>query len=155
MSTGLLDPGSAGKLKGKLMFGASQLWGKVGRAFLGPYLRDSTQRREFFKLDEALQISLRQWRKLIESGPPRPIELKKDRFSDVVVFTDGFTPDPRDCKKLPDRGGGVLFDRRLSLPLQFTAVVSKSVQKKWLVRKTQIDPVEMITTFNNPCSDHF
>ena len=34
LKTGLLDPGSAGKLKGKLMFGASQLWGKVGRAFL-------------------------------------------------------------------------------------------------------------------------
>ena len=34
LSSGLLDPGSAGKLKGKLMFGASQLWGKVGRAFL-------------------------------------------------------------------------------------------------------------------------
>ena len=30
----MLDPGTAGKLKGKLMFGASQLWGKVGRAFL-------------------------------------------------------------------------------------------------------------------------
>ena len=29
-----LDPGHAGKLKGKLMFAASQLWGKVGRAFL-------------------------------------------------------------------------------------------------------------------------
>ena len=33
LTTGLLDPGSAGKLKGKLMFGASQLWGKLGRAF--------------------------------------------------------------------------------------------------------------------------
>ena len=30
LKSGLLDPGSAGKLKGKLMFGASQLWGKVG-----------------------------------------------------------------------------------------------------------------------------
>ena len=29
-----LSPGQAGKLRGKLMFGASQLWGKVGRAFL-------------------------------------------------------------------------------------------------------------------------
>ena len=29
-----LDPGQAGKLKGKLMFAASQLWGKVGRAFM-------------------------------------------------------------------------------------------------------------------------
>ena len=29
-----LDPGHAGKLKGKLMFAASQLWGKTGRACL-------------------------------------------------------------------------------------------------------------------------
>ena len=34
LSSDVLDPGTAGKLKGKLMFGASQLWGKVGRAFL-------------------------------------------------------------------------------------------------------------------------
>ncbi|CAE7480102.1 unnamed protein product, partial [Symbiodinium sp. CCMP2456] len=33
LETGSLDPGTAGKLKGKLMYGASQLWGKVGRAF--------------------------------------------------------------------------------------------------------------------------
>ena len=32
--SGLLVLGHAGKLKGKLMFAASQLWGKVGRAFL-------------------------------------------------------------------------------------------------------------------------
>ena len=36
LSAGSLDPGTAGKLKGKLMFGASQLWGKVGRAFFRP-----------------------------------------------------------------------------------------------------------------------
>ena len=34
VKVGFLEPGRAGKLKGKLMFGASQLWGKVGRAFL-------------------------------------------------------------------------------------------------------------------------
>ena len=34
LQSGLLDPRLAGKLKGKLMFGASQLWGKVGGAFL-------------------------------------------------------------------------------------------------------------------------
>ena len=32
--SGFLEPGRAGKLNDKLMFGASQLWGKVGRAFL-------------------------------------------------------------------------------------------------------------------------
>ena len=34
LEAGFLEPGHAGKLKGKLMFAASQLWGKVGRAFL-------------------------------------------------------------------------------------------------------------------------
>ncbi|CAE7215607.1 unnamed protein product, partial [Symbiodinium sp. CCMP2456] len=45
LESGSLDPGLAGKLKGKLMFGASQLWGKVGRAFFRPlsqrqYMKD-------------------------------------------------------------------------------------------------------------------
>lgn len=34
LRSGCFDPRSAGTLKGKLMFGASQLQGKVGRAFL-------------------------------------------------------------------------------------------------------------------------
>ena len=73
----------------------------------------------------------------------------------MVVFTDAFTPDPCDSVKLPDRVGGVLFDRRLNQPLQFTSIVPKSDQKRWLTRKTQIVPVEMIaavltlTTFSD------
>ena len=67
LATGLLDPGSAGKLKGKLMFGASQLWGKLGRAFLRSiserqYARSSL---DGFKLDDALSFSLKHWRRLI------------------------------------------------------------------------------------------
>ena len=41
LKAGELDPGTAGKLKGKLMFGASQLWERsVGLSFL-PFLNDS------------------------------------------------------------------------------------------------------------------
>ena len=146
METGLLDPGSAGKLKGKLMFGASQLWGKLGRAFLRSiserqYARSS---QDGFKLDGPLFFSLRHWRKLISEGPPRPIETFASKRSDVVVFTDGFTPDPRKNEKLPDRVGGVIFDRRLENPIQFTEIIPKLFQKKWIPRKTQIVPVEMV-----------
>ena len=146
LETGLLDPGSAGKLKGKLMFGASQLWGKLGRAFLRSiserqYARSS---QDGFKLDGPLSFSLRHWRKLISAGPPRPIETFASKKSDVVVFTDGFTPDPRKNEKLPDRVGGVIFDRRLEQPIQFTEIIPKHVQKKWIPRKTQIVPVEMV-----------
>ena len=60
------------------MSGASQLWGKVGRAFL----RSISERQyarfpiaEQFALDQALKESLKQWLKLVSSGPPRPIHL--------------------------------------------------------------------------------
>eukprot|EP00971_Amphidinium_carterae_P021391 422068-Amphidinium_carterae.1 len=36
LSRDRLEPGHAGKLKGKLLFASSQLWGRVGRAFLRP-----------------------------------------------------------------------------------------------------------------------
>ena len=143
----LLDPGSAGKLKGKLMFGASQLWGKIGRAFLRPI--SERQYWKFpstseFKLDLQLIESLRQWRKLVHAGPPRPIDLAQERLSDVVIFTDGFTPDPRSSDVSPDRIGGVMFDRRVRAPRQFTSVVPQQVKARWLARATQIMPIEML-----------
>lgn len=61
LSTGLLNPGPAGKLKGKLMFRASQLWGKVGRAFLRPISKRQRSRfplKDGFSLDDALRSSL-------------------------------------------------------------------------------------------------
>ena len=147
LAAGCLDPGSAGKLKGKLMFGASQLWGKVGRAFLRPI----SERQYFkfphnqeFKLDPPLVESLVQWRKLIEAGPPRPIDLACGRLADAVIFTDGFTPDPRSSDRSPDRIGGVLFDRRWKQPRQFTAEVPAWIEEQWLERTTQIMPIEMI-----------
>ena len=147
LKCGLLDPGSAGKLKGKLMFGASQLWGKVGRAFLRviserQYLRFPSKSE--FVVDEPLIRALCHWRNLVMEGPPRPIEVRFRKTSDVVIFTDGFTPDPRSQDKSPDRVGAVLFDRKLDQPLQFTAVVPREVSEKWLVRKTQIVPIEML-----------
>ena len=148
IQSGHLDPGTAGKLKGKLMFGASQLWGKVGRAFLRviserQYARSPVS-EDGFIVDEALKFALEHWRHLIHAGPPRPIEVRKLKKPDVVLFTDGFTPDPRDDTPLPDRVGAVLFDSRLGAPLQFSEIISKKQQKGWAPRKTQIVPVEMI-----------
>ena len=147
LDSGTLDPGHAGKLKGKLMFGASQLWGKTGRAFLKTiserqYARVSVNDR--FSLDRPLQESLKQWLILIREGPPRTIDFCADKRADAVLFTDGFSPDPREVDVKPDRIGAVLFDRRSMDPLQFTEVVPQRLKETWLVRKTQIIPVEMI-----------
>ena len=73
LSSEVLDPGTAGKLKGKLMFGASQLWGKVGRAFLRVISERQYMRLPLgpkFGLDPPLREALKQWLVLIEAGPP-------------------------------------------------------------------------------------
>ena len=94
-----LEPGHAGKLKGKLMFGASQLWGMVGRAFLlaiseRQYAKTFDPQRSS-TLGPALSLALRSWLKLLKSGPPREINPLRPAPSDVVLFTDGYTPDQR------------------------------------------------------------
>ena len=147
LRSGVLEPGHAGKLKGKLMFGASQLWGKVGRAFLRSISERQYARfpsNDVFTLDRPLEESLRQWLKLVSRGPPRTIELCSFKKADLVIFTDGFSPDPREDDHRPDRIGGVIFDRRMTSPVQFTSRVPKDLRDRWLVRKTQIIPVEML-----------
>ena len=47
-------------------------------------------------------------------------------------------------RKLAERVGGVMFDRRMISPVQFSEIVPKRVLKKSIPRKTQIVPVEMI-----------
>ena len=147
LDSGVLEPGHAGKLKGKLMFGASQLWGKVGRAFLRAISERQYARfpsSESFDLDGALKESLKQWLKLVDHGPPRTIDFCASKKADTVLFTDGFSPDPRDAVKKPDRVGAVLFDRRMTHPVQFTARVPERLKQRWLARRTQIIPVEML-----------
>ena len=97
------------------MFGSSQLWGKIGRAFLRPISK--LQYWKFppaaeFALDRRLVESVSQWRNLILVGPPRSIDVARAKLTDVVIFSDGFTPDPRSSESSPDRIGGVLFDPR-------------------------------------------
>ena len=147
LKAGALDPGHAGKLKGKLMFGASQLWGKIGRAFFRviserQYARVATDDR--FALDPPLVAALNQWLKLVQEGPPRTIDVVAHKRADSVLFTDGFSPDPREQDTTPDRIGAVLFDRRALKPVQLTAVVPERVKRRWLKRQTQIIPVEMV-----------
>ena len=152
-----LDPGTAGKIKGKLMFGASQLWGKIGRAFLRviserQYSRFPTG--PSFSLDKPLRVALGHWLSLIKDGPPRTIDRQVSKRADAVIFTDGFTPDPRirAQQKELDRVGAVLFDRRLDHPLQFTEIVPDHVSQKWLHRATQIIPIEMVAPILALCA---
>jgi hypothetical protein len=148
LEAGLLEPGHAGKLKGKLMFAASQLWGKVGRAFLlaisERQYSKTLSRDQKALLGTALEQALKQWTRLVKEGPPRELKPVAPAKSDVVIFTDGFFPDPRRSEKGPARVGAVMFDRRRVHPVQFSEIVPKEVMDKWISRVTQIFMIELV-----------
>ena len=121
------------------MLGASQFFCALSER---QYLKDFGSDRSC--MNEALTRALTQWRKLIESGPPTQIAFRAEKKSDAVIFTDGFTPDARFREKGADTVGAVIFDLRNDAPSQFTAVIPNEVRDRWLVRKTQIIPIEMI-----------
>ena len=122
----VFQPGQAGKLRGKLMFGASQLWGKIGKAFLRSLSERQYLKMNHSKLNKALVLSLKQWLWLISEGPPRPIEFTKPRVPDFVVFTDGSFPDGSEGFPNVPWIGGVLFQKGAQ-PLQFGAAVDFSL----------------------------
>ena len=98
---------------------------------------------------------------MIAKGPPREIGDTAPRPSDVVIFTDGFTPDHRKDESGPSRVGGVIFDRSKRNPVQFTSEVFDHIIEKWIPRKTQIVMVELVaailalTGFGSQLKDKF
>ena len=134
------------KLKGKLMFAPSQLWGKIGRAFLlavsERQYSKSLGKDQKAQLGKALEQALKQWLKLISAGPPRQLKQAAPAKADVVIFTDDFFPDPRRFEKGPARVGAVVFDRRRLIPAQFSEIVAVDVLDTWIPRATQIVMVE-------------
>ena len=145
ISSSLLSPGQAGKLRGKLMFGASQLWGKIGRAFLRSLSERQYIRNPRSDLNTALIKSLEHWKWLIQHGPPRPIMSAQAQKADAVIFTDGSFPDGSEGSPLKPWIGGVLFKIGCQ-PLQFGCEVPQSLIDRWLPRKSQIAMVEMFAT---------
>ena len=143
LTSGLLSPGQAGKLRGKLMFGASQLWGKVGRAFLRALSERQYAKFPKHGLNAAITLALKEWRWLVQAGPPRLIEAAKARRADLVLFTDGSFPDGTAGSPSEPWIGGALF-RRGARPLQFGSSVSGSLVERWLPRKSQIVMVELL-----------
>ena len=141
---GRLDPGEAGKLKGVLQFAASQIWGKVGRAFLRVLSERQYDKRPNpdTSINEALDAALIMWRYLVASGPPRPIAEFQEATSDVVIFTDGFWPDENDTE--PPRIGGTIIVKEKGDVFYFTLAVPKEIMEEWIPRATQIMMIEML-----------
>ena len=145
LSSGRLLPGAAAKLKGKLMFAASQLWGKVGRAFLRPLSERQYSRECWDKLDRSLVLALQGWLQLLKHAPRRTLAPFSNEKVEWVLFTDGYTPDQRFGETGDSMIGAVLFKADGSVPPRYLSeVVPAQVVKDWRARANQISMVELI-----------
>ena len=102
------------------MFAASQLWGKVGRAFL--LAMPETQYARGYDLAKhglgrALALALKQWVNLVRMGPPRELKPSCPARADVVLYTDGYYPNVRKKETDPPRIGAVMLHRRYAAPV--------------------------------------
>ena len=143
LNTGRLEPGHAGKLKGKLQFVASHFRGRYGRSFL----RALSERQYSRCVDMTPTLSrvLQFWRHLLKSGGcPRSMHGRGEDVCHGVLFTDGWSPDPRITSEAgkPDSIGWVYFDLRKGEVTYSAMPVPPSLRAQWLHRATQIVAVE-------------
>jgi hypothetical protein len=137
-----LTPGHAGKLKGKLFFAASQLWGKIGRAFMLALSERQYSRSFEEAITKPIGCALQQWLKLARDGRPRPIEYFENDEVDAVLFTDGFSPDGESVDQGEDAVGAVLFHKELEAPVAFHMVIPSELRDQWIPRESQITMIE-------------
>ena len=140
---GVLSPSDAGKLKGKLLFAASQLWGKTGRAFLLALSERQYAPSHVRNLNPAIRLALEAWEALLLTTRPRPIRGPDLCRPTAVLFTDG-------CFPLVDRGesgvpgvGGICF-QLANRPTFVSAVVGQDLLDEWIPRQTQIVMIELL-----------
>ena len=81
-----LTSGQAAKLKGKLLYAATQLWGKIGRAYLRPLSERQDSKQPRTKLDKALELALKAWIKLLDSAPRRTLRPNMNPNTNYVIF---------------------------------------------------------------------
>ena len=86
LSSGLLAPGDAAKLAGRLSWGCSQLFRRFGRALLRP-LFDQCSRRDG-KVDVELRRALGWWRAILETDLAEVREWRHDARPPCQLFCD-------------------------------------------------------------------
>ena len=143
LQAGQLTRAMAAKLKGRLEHVATHFWGRFGRTFLRPLAE--RQYGGGLALGTALNAALRFWLWLLDhGGKPRSLSCTEGQLADVVAFTDGYFPDPREPGEDPQpRVGWVVFERETGASFCGSWDIPEELVAKWLPRKTQIVFVEL------------
>ena len=147
-----LQPGEAGKLRGKLQFVAGHFAEKHGRSFLRVLSERQFSSKGYTGLSPALRRSLAMWVVIIssEAGARSLPGEDGERAADTVAFTDGFHPEVRPwmpASDEPSRVGWCTFtpghsdDTDSALFSSF--VVTPDILSNWIDRRMQIGMVEL------------
>ena len=143
LSEDCMSPQEAAKLKGKLMFAASQFWGRLGRAFMLALSERQKASPDKLQLTMPVKLALLQWKTILHEGKPRPLAPPSSSDVEVVLFTDGYYPDAR-YKETGDPGIGGVCCELGAAPLFYAEWVMEAEMAVWAQRVTQIIPVEML-----------
>jgi len=157
-----LHPGHASKLRGKLFFLTSTLFGRIGRAFMKPlserqYMHGGmytkgAKFKDYLKLQDApgtfaltpvLEEALISWRSIVDTGKPRPIHDRRLGPADAVFFSDGAGPTDEE-PDVPPKVGAVLFAWWREAPMAFGVEIDQDLMDKWIPRKNQIIMIELL-----------
>ena len=86
LAKGSLSPGQASKLRGRLGFASSLLFGRVGRAMTRPLIERQYQGTSYAQITASLEQCLTWWFQALPILPPRTVTLGATRS--VAVYTD-------------------------------------------------------------------
>lgn len=131
---GMLLPGTAGTLAGKLQFACSGIYGRVGRAAVIPFYRRQRAKKGSANLSRALSSALEFFSRLLADPPAKLSHPPAAAAPPIVVYTDG---NGAGCI------GMVLFQQGAP-PWVVSSVVPPSVLALLESRKQQIALIELI-----------
>ena len=144
-----LEPGPAGKLRGKLGFVSGHYRGRFGRSFLRALSeRQYAKPRQDWALGPALQLSLSFWQWLLaRNNEVRALYSRDaDKTVDVIIFTDGYCPEAAKGEAPlagPGRIGWVAFFKQSGEVFVGSHDIAARTGEEWLPRKNQINMVEL------------
>ncbi|CAE7369278.1 unnamed protein product [Symbiodinium sp. CCMP2592] len=140
LDSGVCAPGQAAKLRGKLSWAASSVFGRCARggqhALIQRQYQDATS-----AIDPVLQRALEYLQTMLALIQPRTVMLRPVSTAVVVAYTDA-SWEPRDMTS-PGLGA-VVLGQEAECTLGFAASVADEILRAFLPRETQIAPLEAL-----------
>ena len=135
LASGVMQPGEAAKLYGRLAFGGQRVFGRVGRAALRPLARQ--QRGRSTHIARRLSSALTWWEAFLSQCPVQHLKWERRLLGapDMVLYTDA---------EQKGRVGVALIDNACGRGWYVASRVPRRWRRALIPRKTQINLYELL-----------